>query len=145
MRREVERCSDDLSGVRGEHVLEDGRQRLARAFLVALEREHHLVLVGGDEAVEGGLELGREEPADPSESALVWEEGDDELGGADLEVLEGVLLGGLHGGAGDDAGDEALTAPQSLAALVDAFEIKTRRSFRTGECSAAGLFRARYF
>ena len=49
------------------------------------------------------------------------------------------------GGAGDDAGDEALTAPQSLAALVDAFEIKTRRSFRTGECSAAGLFRARCF
>ena len=103
MGREIERCTDDLSGVRGEHVLEDGRERLARAFLVALEREHHLVLVRGDEAVEGGLELGREEPADPPESALVWEEGDDELGGADLEVLEGVLLGGLHGGAGDDA------------------------------------------
>ena len=103
MGRELERCADDLSGVRGEHVLEDGGERASGALLVAVEGEQHLLLVRGDEAVEGGLELGREEAADPSKSALVGEEGDDELGGAHLEVLKGILLGGLNSGAGDDA------------------------------------------
>jgi hypothetical protein len=42
-------------------------------------------------------------------------------------------------GDGDGADEEALTAPQSLASLVGAFEIKTRRSFRTGEFSGDGV------
>ena len=135
MGRELERCADDLSGVRGEHVLEDGGERASGALLVALEGEQHLLLVRGDEAVEGGLELGREEAADPSESALVGEEGDDELGGAHLEVLEGILLGGLNGGAGDDA---AAASGNGAALSTDG-----GRGRRSGSDSISSVFSSR--